>query len=38
MIGGIILPRGMKQSDGARFLADCRVFLAETLTAADVSA
>jgi len=31
MVGGIVLARGMKQSEKPAFLADCRAFLAEAL-------
>ena len=37
MVGGIILPRGLKQPDRAGSLADCRAFLAEALAATDAS-
>ena len=37
MVGGIILARGMKQSERAGFLGDCRAFLAEALAATEAS-
>jgi hypothetical protein len=37
MIGGIILTCGMKQTQRASFLSDCRAFLAEALAATDAS-
>ena len=35
MVGGLILARGLKQSERAGFLADCQGFLKEALTAPD---
>jgi len=35
MVGGVVLARGMKQSERAGFLADCRAFLREAVAEAD---
>ncbi len=35
MVGGLILARGMKQSERAAFLSDCQAFLKEALSAPD---
>jgi len=35
MVGGLILARGLKGSEGERFLEDCRAFLSEALLKGD---
>ncbi len=35
MVGGLILARGLKQSERAGFLSDCQAFLKEALTEPD---